>query len=324
MTDEQKIQVQRRPIHQPKNPFEAERAKWECSSYLGEVAAQIFFFYSIQRKDLGVNRLLKWTQSLQEAVYKQQKKFIPKRMNRTSNEKLCPNPKIDKPQISKWRRANPLPAGTYKLTEGLDFRLLNLEICGEGDRPWQGNLILIYEAKTDSLFHQFVKPSKTSKVTEDLIFYVIGKAVESINTKFDGTSLSTSAKTLSVASVASTNTEVADAYELVLKQIIERSKINETFDYKWLRQHKVQINFFDWQIQRSNLEPAEKICIDIKKATIDIDTAGKFRNNLVRISNKMTRIAKKQNYPFTWYSLNPAKVQIVKSADWYNKKNESV
>jgi hypothetical protein len=261
----------------------------ECISYLGEVGALLFFAYASLRSEASVQNLLDWTGILQDAVFGQKEKFRYVRKNRAGKPRSKQKLMIKKPQISKWKKANYLLPPVYAQIDGLDFRLLNLEIHASNNvkKAWVGNLILIYEAKTDSLFHHSITVTESSKVTGDLILYVIGKSVEAVKNQVNGSYLLNTKITFSIPCMAKEKADLAQAYVDAINTINQNAQNHNPVDCTWLQHHTVQVIFYDWQVQLTNLQ-------QINQIFTNINTAWDFCNALTRISNKMCTIAKKR------------------------------
>jgi len=151
-----------------------------------------------------------------------------------------------------------------------------------------------------------------------MILYVIGKAVEAVNIKREGTILTTEVKKLSVTAIHALKEHEAEAYEKALNHIEEQKQNNRSAEIIWLRHHTIHCNFYGWQLESLDQQAAKKITFNIQKASLDKDTAEdistalKFKATLNRLSKRMTKIAKEKNNTFTWLSLNPQKAQEVK------------
>ena len=214
-------------------------------------------------------------------------------------------------------------------------------VNGEGTEPWHGNLILIYEAKTDSLFHLFISPSESLTVTSDLILHFIINVTEIVINKVKETPLATQTKRLS-ASIGSSEVEITKAYDLALKQLnvgytaaSQQKKSHSRINWQDIdAQNKID-NFFSlredsgfnkkrdylkgWQIQQLENLPDEEINIDIQKAAnaidtkCDISTALKFDSALNLVSERMTKIADHNNHQFSWHRLTPPGSQDLKA-----------
>jgi hypothetical protein len=328
-------------------------ARESCNRHLSDIGALIFYIYSSQHADSASRSLESWTQLLREAVVARFKRFRKAQTRRgEKTENLIGQPVFDKRQVSPWVRFSSIPKLKCPPTEGLDFRLLNFEICGEGgNTPWQGNLIVIYEAKTDSLFHHFIKTTASSKISKDLIIYVIGISAKKTLERVEGTpppyrlSISSSPCRLSISSTAFSNKEIAQAYEAAESILLKASALDVLQTFTWRKKNKVEFNFHGWEINHIEHSPPSKYILDIENAIMKTDTARKFSNALTSISKEMNELwqtpesklqkrirvscnGKNQfkykphvpKFNFVWNSLNPQKAHKIKEKDWAEKE----
>lgn len=143
----------------------------ECVFYLGDVGALIFFAYSALRsasntKDLG------WALQLQEAIVYLPSKYRQPRISQALQKNLPPDPTIAKPQISKWKSANPFVINIPTVSShGLAYRVLTVRVSGVTDAgdKWIGHMIFILEINTNTFFFCYIDANKSPIITLELL-----------------------------------------------------------------------------------------------------------------------------------------------------------
>lgn len=137
----------------------------QLKRYLGRAGAEMFALL-VSLAPISNSNLLRWTLALDDW----QRQRNPGKPRRAYNEAL----------VGQWRQAiNKLPA---KLRHaGLEFHVNHLEVWGRsGGRKWRGLLLLIYEYRTNTLFHHVTDLKPTEAPKPALLWFAIDKACRQI------------------------------------------------------------------------------------------------------------------------------------------------
>lgn len=152
----------------------------DCFHYLGEVGALFFFCRAALEPEADGKTLLNWTKRLRDAVLAQKEIYAGKQDSQADGSPLTALV-IEAPQISTWRQANPIKWDLPEdKGESLALRVLAIEVCqatvAEASPTWKGHLLVIYEPRTETLAHHFLKIKRSAEVSADWILYVLAKA----------------------------------------------------------------------------------------------------------------------------------------------------
>jgi hypothetical protein len=93
--------------------------------------------------------------------------------------------------------------------------------------------------------------------------------------------LSKAQKTLFTNRISKENAELEETYTEVFSEIDRQCKIDKPFEIIW-QGHRVQINFYKWELQEFTAQPTQKL-------NINIDEAIKFKHALARLSIGMCK-----------------------------------
>lgn len=161
----------------------AEYSKYEkqCRSVLGDTGALLFFCYAALRPKWTMSKLVRWTQMLRDSINDGKEELRPARTNAKGTVLLSRNTKIEKPQVSVWKKYSPVVAEFPCLNSiGWNYRILNIQVFGKNNQNgiWLGNLICILELRTGTFFHHLISESKSFKLSEQQVFYALAKADE--------------------------------------------------------------------------------------------------------------------------------------------------
>lgn len=161
----------------------ADKSKYErqCRSVMGDVGALLFFAYAALRQEWKLDTLAIWTRMMREAINSEKEVFRPARTNATGKVLLSRDTKIEKLQVSVWKKYSPLTSNFPSCNSpGWIYRLVNIPVVGEHEKTgkWTGNLITILELKTGALFHHFISEGKPFRLSELQVFYVLAKVDE--------------------------------------------------------------------------------------------------------------------------------------------------
>lgn len=117
----------------------------------------------------GATMLLRWTMALIRAG------VISYRLKTASDESGL------KALISRWQKIHRGHVDRKDVSPGLEFVVSSTTLTSGGDaRRWTGRLILIYERKSDSLFHYIVEVGVATGASTDLIWFAVDQAIKSI------------------------------------------------------------------------------------------------------------------------------------------------
>jgi hypothetical protein len=265
----------------------------QCVFHLGKTGAIIMFAYIALATDKKRADCVLFANDLRDSVFAQKPKHRPKRFVKNCNhfeEKIRipdKNIHIKKETISEYKskskKESPFEENFYNQASGLDFRVINSEVT-DIKNTWIGNIIWIYESKNDLLFTHSISVTKSSKLNNQLILYVIGEAM-----KYIATVDSTSNVTITLPSESSYN------------QIEDKFKANQFITLQW---------------RKKNCSIDTQMCNVIrlgntKKITTHHVSHRKFSNDLARICRDMK--SKK------FICLNPLKAQERKDPNRYKK-----
>jgi hypothetical protein len=158
----------------------ADKSKYErqCRSVMGDVGALLFFTYAALRQEWTMDMLALWSRMLRDAINSETEVFRSARTDATGKALLSRNTKIEKPQVSVWKTYSPLTTKFPRCNSlGWIYRLVNVPVVGERKEvgKWSGNLISIMELKTGALFHHFISESKSFRLSQLQVFYVIAE-----------------------------------------------------------------------------------------------------------------------------------------------------
>lgn len=229
----------------------------QCRSYLGDVGALVFFCAATLRPEMSTSALASWTRQVQAAQRSLKKRFRLPRVDAKKKAFLPAAPKIDKPQVSVWRKASPfqspIPTG---MGEGWTFRVLSIPVTGptieasqSGTPPWSGHLIVVYEGQTGTFFHQFVGLSSNFVVTPDLVAYLLTR-IEKLMLQHDSAiTYANKARTLywpqlDEACPASTRA----AFSAWEKLCQDNQGNSDLVTFKWMSTRQVWFDFSRWQL----------------------------------------------------------------------------
>lgn len=229
----------------------------QCRSYLGDVGALVFFAAATLRPEVSNSELASWTRQLQSAQRSLKKRFRLPRVDVKKEHFLPAAPKIDKPQVSVWRKASPFLSPIPKdIGEGWTFRVLSIPITGPSKAAepgaadsWSGHLIVVYEARTGMFFHQFVGLSSNFVITPDLVAYMLSR-IEKVMLQHD--SANTHANTartvywpqLDESCPASTRAAFSE-WEKLSQQHQTNSDL---VTFKWMSTRQVWFDFSRWNL----------------------------------------------------------------------------
>jgi len=149
----------------------------ECESRLGEVGASLFFAYArLARKSR--QELAVWAQKLQTSIFSLKRELRPARFSKAGH-RLANITKITKIQASQWDRANPLPKIAFPEVQHPSYRIFPLFFTGADAAPWKGFLLMIYEVKSNCLFHRFISLTTNNPLTSNWLLHSLGLAINS-------------------------------------------------------------------------------------------------------------------------------------------------
>ena len=220
----------------------------------------------------------------------------------------------------------------YKETDGLAFRMLNIEI---NSTLWKGHLLMIYEVKTNTLFHHFIVLNKKQRIKSGLILYEIAKAINHINENMKEPLLERE-NTIFIPTISEIDTDIQMAYDETAREINSNNKKDEVIGAEWNRQLIEPINFYKFKVERLSSQPNIIIQIDVKES---LD----FKNTLNRISKRLTKntlkkrreeeleakskgnndkLRKLKETPIaSWYGINPVRARTKLDPKRFDKKN---
>lgn len=268
----------------------------ECFRYLGEIGALMFFCRAALDPDAEGVTLLSWTLRLQRVL-----------LDRPADRPLK-KLTIAAPQISTWRHANPIVwAPPSETAQPLTLRVLALEIvqAKEGAPGWRGHLLVVYDPRTETLAHRFLKVRRSAEVSSDWILHGLAKADAAIRKRTAARHLAQDAVLIALPDLQDTSLPYAAAYAEAAGRIraaIPTGGLSAT----WLAKHVAPLTLHDAQVDIR--APRSAI------AELTVETARAFSNALIRAARTFTEGCG-ANGP-AWIALNPQKGNIDRKPGW--------
>ncbi len=298
----------------------------ECFRYLGEIGALMFFCRAALDPDATGKALLDWTRRLQAALLAQYSDAMPHAGSPAQPRKSDPPPlapshlparhpddartpfKIDPPQISTWRGAKPIVwASPNETTQPLSLRVLALEIvqATEGTPGWRGHLLVVYDPRTETLAHRFLKVRRSAEVSSDWILHGLAKADAAIRKRTSARRLAQDAVLIQLPDLQDMSLPYAAAYAEAAARI--RAAIpNGGLSATWLAQHVAPLTLYNAQVDVG--APRSAI------AELTVETARAFSNALIRAARTFTAECGADGP--AWIALNPQKGNIDRRPGW--------
>ena len=158
-------------LHTPVKEINKSTAFEEGVFYLGDVGALIFFAHSALQS-VSNTKELGWALQLQEAIVYLPSKYRQPRISQALQKNLPPDPTIAKPQISKWKSANPFVIDFPVVSnDRLAYRVLTVRVSGvtNAGGKWIGHVIFILEMNTNTFFFCYIDANKSPVITLELL-----------------------------------------------------------------------------------------------------------------------------------------------------------
>lgn len=270
----------------------------ECFHYLGEVGALMFFARAALDPGAKGADLLAWTLRLQKVL-----------RDRPADATLK-SLKIDAPQISTWRRANPIEWAQPTMGAALSLRMLAIEVAQAVAEPemspgWKGHLLVVFDPRTETLVHHFLKLNRTAEVSADWILYVLARADRAIRERT--AAIRAPQDSVSIALPDLRDTPYAGAYAEAatrLKEALPEWGLPVT----WLGRHEAYLTLHDAHIDEA--APRDSY------AALTFETSQIFRNALIRTARAFPAEAPPDVHRAAWIALNPQKGDIDRKPGW--------
>ena len=272
----------------------------ECFRYLGEIGALMFFCRAALDPDAEGVTLLSWALRLQRVL-----------LDRPADRPLK-KLTIAAPQISTWRHANPIVwAPPPETAQPLTLRVLALEIvqatAGTPDAApgWRGHLLVVYDPRTETLAHRFLKVRRSAEVSSDWILHGLAKADAAIRKRTSARRLAQDAVLIQLPDLQDTSLPYTAAYAEAAARI--RAAIpNGGLSVTWLAQHVAPLTLYDAQVDVG--APRSAV------AELTVETARAFSNALIRAARTFTAECGADGP--AWIALNPQKGNIDRRPGW--------
>lgn len=277
----------------------------ECFHYLGEIGALMFFARAALDPDVKGVDLLRWTLRLQNALLTHPAHGPLKRLT------------IAAPQISTWRKANPIDWTPPPSEQSLSLRMLVIEVVSDADVPdaereCEGYVLILFEPNTETLVHHFLKANREADVSSNWILYVLARADEEVRTR--ASALGAPKDSVSISIPDLTNTSYAKAYAEAaarLKAAIPTGHLTIT----WLGKQKATLTLHNAHIDEAALRAVV--------APLRFETSQKLRNAFVRIARAFNADDSSASNRATWIALNPLKGDIDRKPGWADQIREA-
>lgn len=290
----------------------------DCFHYLGEVGALAFFSYAALMPEADGKTLLNWTLRLQDALLAQKDRFAVKHDSQAWGATMH-RLKIDKPQISLWRRANPfqwaLPQTRSEID--LDIRVLSVEVnqLTEGAQGWKGHLLLIGEPRTNTLIHHFLTVRRSADVSAASILFALTKASNAIAARAVAARIEVDKVSIGLPDLSDQNSPFTTAYAAAADRLI-KALSEGGLTVTWLRNKQVS-----WNLPGGYVETAYE-----RNALADLafPTARSFKNALVRTARdfKIETTGTDTTANAAWIALNPLQGEVDRKPGWANVEHE--
>ncbi|WP_426147174.1 hypothetical protein [Polaromonas sp. DSR2-3-2] len=144
----------------------------ECIFDLGSLGALLFFAYSSLHSTYSYQHLKGWVDQLQGAIGTQKVRFRSPRLQGQKVLTPAHKLKIEKLHIPFWSKSSPFLSLPLMNVPGLNYRVLNAKVEGVSTTgvAWQGNIVFIYEEKTNTFAHHYLAVgARSDSILEQLV-----------------------------------------------------------------------------------------------------------------------------------------------------------
>lgn len=281
----------------------------DCFHYLGEVGALFFFCRAALEPEADGKALLNWTERLRDALLGQKEKYAGKQDSQADGSPLTALV-IKAPQISTWRQANPIKWDSPEdKDESLALRVLAVEVCqataAESSPSWKGHLLVIYEPRTETLAHHFLKIKRSAEVSADWILYVLAKADKAIRQRAADRQLSVDSVHITLPAPIYLNADFVEAYAEAGRRL-DAAIASGGFSCTWKRSEEACMlpsnSFVD-----AFGPPSVQV-------SLTFDTFRQVANSAIRVAEAFSRADSKDSP--SWCALNPRKGEIDRRPGW--------
>lgn len=282
----------------------------DCFHYLGEVGALFFFCRAALDPDADGASLLNWTLRLREALLSQKEKYAGKQDSQAEGSPLKAFV-IKAPQISTWRRANPIrwEAPPQDKSETLSLRVLAIEVCqstATESRPrWEGHLLVIYEPRTETLAHHFLKINRSADVSADWILYVLAGADGVIRRRAADRQLAVSSVHVTLPDPTYLNPDFIAAYAEAGRRLNAAIATGD-LSCAWRQSGEVCMTLSAGDVDELGPRSVQ--------VSLTFDSFRPLANAAIRVAEAFSRADPK--YSPSWRALNPRKGEVDRRPGW--------
>jgi len=281
----------------------------ECFRYLGEVGALIFFCRAALHPEAAGKDLLDWTLRLQKALLAQKKAYAVNQDVQAEGVPLRAL-KIDTPQISTWRRDNPIIWAMPTEARGaLAFRMLAVDVIQATEpsrKPsWQGHLLIVFEPNTNTLVHRFLKVNRSAELSSDWILYVLAKADQIVRKRAVSQRVSQESVSIALPGLGSSAPSLAGSYAEAgdrLRSVGPAGALHVT----WRGRFEADLFMHGGSLDEAGPRSGS--------AELTFESSRSFSNALIRASRAFN--VQDGTDSATWAALNPLKGEIDRKPGW--------
>jgi hypothetical protein len=291
----------------------------QCRNYLGKLGCYMFLEFSAlayprtlrkapevasKRGQPGASMLLRWTQAA---------------MPGTRND-----PGL-KALISTWGKMQRGHVDHTRTTRGFEFVVSNTMVTSADQyRDWHGSLILIYERKTESLFHHIVEVATSTGTPSNLIWFAVGRAMKVIENAGISIELLSEKRTVLFPS-CSLGKPINHAFREASARFEIAKKKDEEFKGVWLKDH---VEFFDtdiweqgWYIGRPHFEITLEMsgANELRRQMQEVATAVSKYFRQCKKSMRSDASASGDTARPSWQGLNAARAKERKAPDRFDR-----
>ncbi len=269
----------------------------------------MFFCRAALHPEAAGTSLLNWTLRLQKALLAQKKAYAVNQDVQAEGASLRAL-KIDAPQISKWRRDNPIIWAMPSEARGtLAFRMLAVDVIQATEpsqKPsWQGHLLIVFEPNTNTLVHRFLKVNRPADLSSDWILYVLAKADQIVRKRAVSQRVSQESVSIALPDLESSAPLLAGSYAEAgdrLRSVGPAGALHVTW------RGRFEANLFMHGGSLDEAGPRSGY------AELTFESSRSFCNALIRVSRAFN--VQDGADSATWAALNPLKGEIDRKPGW--------
>lgn len=260
----------------------------------------------------GASMLLRWTKALIRAG------DIPFKLKTAGDESGL------KALISRWQKIHRGHVDRKDKNPGLEFIVSSITLkSSENVRRWNGRLILIYERKTDSLFHYMVEIGAATEASPSLVWFAIGQAMKIIEESGECINLLSECRTVIFPSCLF-GRPINSAYGESANIFINAKKNGRTLRIVWPKGNEQDFNVDQWRLKWYIGRPHFPIVLEMdnikelrrEMGSLATTVSKKLRE---RKSNLRATSMSADSITPSWRKLNAIGVRVRKSSNRFDR-----